>query len=70
MPEHDATTNLDETVRRFIIRYGDDALGEAQRRMHELVDAGDTDGAETWRRVAAAIAAVHTGAGRRGKKLH
>lgn len=70
MPEQNATTNLDETVRRFIMRYGDDALGEAQRRMRELVDAGDTDGAETWRRVAAAIAAVHTGAGRRGKKLH
>ena len=70
MPENETTANLNETVRRFIMRYGDDALGEAQRRMRELEVEGDTDGAETWRQVAAAIATANSGTDGRGKKLH
>ena len=49
--------NLDETVRRFIKRYGEDALPEAQRRARELEEEGDTCAAETWHQVTAAIAA-------------
>lgn len=70
MPEKDTTADLNETVRRFIMRYGDDALDEAQRRIRELEVEGDADGAETWRRVAAAIATANSGPDGRGKKLH
>ncbi|PIW26174.1 MAG: hypothetical protein COW30_16370 [Rhodospirillales bacterium CG15_BIG_FIL_POST_REV_8_21_14_020_66_15] len=56
MPRKGRFKNFDETVRRFIVRYGEDALAEAQRRVHELEAAGDAEGADTWRRVAAAIA--------------
>ena len=58
--------NFDETVRRFIQRYGDSAKAEADRRVRELERAGDADGVATWRRMAAAIAALtaNPGSGR------
>ena len=56
-PNEGRAMNLNETVRRFILRFGESALSEANRRLHELELAGDRDGADTWRRVAAAIAA-------------
>lgn len=68
MPDRARTDNFDETVRRFILRYGDAALAEANRRVHELDSEGDSDGAETWRQVAAAIAAQS--APRTGSRLH
>ena len=68
MPDKGRTANFDETVRRFIERYGETALTEANRRMRELTAEGDSDGAETWRRVAAAIAAQ--GAPPKGGRLH
>ncbi len=57
-PSGKPPANLAETVRRFIKRYGDDALAEAQRRTRELEEEGDIQAAETWRQVAAAIAAA------------
>lgn len=68
MPDRARTANFEETVRRFILRYGEAALTEANRRMRELDAEGDSDGAETWRQVAAAIAAQSTPA--RGGRLH
>jgi hypothetical protein len=70
MPEKGKATaqNLNETVRRFIMRYGDDALTEAQRRVRELEAEGDSDGADTWRQVSAAIAAQSGPAA--GGRLH
>mgnify|MGYP003671758253 CR=1 FL=1 len=68
MPERGRTANFDETVRRFILRYGEAALTEANRRVRELDAEGDSDGAETWRQVAAAIAAQS--ASRTGRQLH
>tara|TARA_R110000796_G_scaffold184211_4_gene300794 strand:+ start:102 stop:308 length:207 start_codon:yes stop_codon:yes gene_type:complete len=68
MPERGRTANFDETVRRFILRYGEAALTEANRRVRELDAEGDSDGAETWRQVAAAIAAQSAPA--RGGRLH
>jgi hypothetical protein len=68
MPDKGRTANFDETVRRFILRYGEAALTEANRRARELDSEGDSDGAETWRQVAAAIAAQN--APRSGKHLH
>ena len=37
-------------------RYGDTALGESSTRIEELTAAGDHDGADTWRRITAAVA--------------
>ncbi|HBT43796.1 MAG TPA: hypothetical protein DIW51_10635 [Rhodospirillaceae bacterium] len=68
MPDRARTANFDETVRRFILRYGESALTEANRRAQELESEGDSDGAETWRQVAAAIAAQS--ASRTGRRLH
>jgi|TARA_R110000824_G_scaffold393317_1_gene592404 hypothetical protein len=68
MPDRARTANFEETVRRFILRYGEAALTEANRRMRELDAEGDSDGAETWRQVAAAIAAQSAPA--RGGRLH
>ncbi|MAY66914.1 MAG: hypothetical protein CMM77_07280 [Rhodospirillaceae bacterium] len=68
MPDRARTDNFDETVRRFILRYGEAALAEANRRVQELDSEGDSDGAETWRQVAAAIAAQS--APRTGRRLH
>lgn len=68
MPDRARTANFDETVRRFILRYGEAALTEANRRAHELETEGDSDGAETWRQVAAAIAAQS--APGKGGRLH
>ncbi|MCF3630189.1 hypothetical protein RJ527_02950 [Thalassospiraceae bacterium LMO-SO8] len=68
MPNRARTANFEETVRRFILRYGEAALTEANRRMRELDAEGDSDGAETWRQVAAAIAAQSAPA--RGGRLH
>ena len=36
-------------------RYGDKALEQSDMRIHELTAAGDHDGADTWRRIAAAV---------------
>ena len=36
-------------------RYGDKALEESSTRVDELTVAGDHDGADTWRRIAAAV---------------
>ena len=36
--------------------YGTDAPGEAEKRARDMHDAGDSDGAAFWQRVAAAIA--------------
>jgi len=68
MPDRARTANFEETVRRFILRYGEAALTEANRRVRELEAEGDSDGAETWRQVAAAIAAQT--APRTGGRLH
>ena len=37
-------------------RYGDKALEESSTRIEELTAAGDHDGADTWRRITAALA--------------
>lgn len=58
MPDQLGPSNIDETVRRFIMRYGDQALAEAQRRLAELEREGDREGAETWQHVVAAIAST------------
>jgi hypothetical protein len=36
-------------------RYGDRALEQSDRRVDELTAAGDHDGADTWRRITAAV---------------
>ena len=36
-------------------RYGDKALEQSDRRADELAAAGDHDGADTWRRITAAV---------------
>lgn len=68
MPAGSDAANFDETVRRFIQRYGDNAKTEADRRVRELEKAGDPDGAATWRRMAAAIASRASGPG--SDRLH
>jgi hypothetical protein len=37
-------------------RYGDDAAARAEKRAVELLAAGDSEGANVWRRIGAAIA--------------
>jgi hypothetical protein len=37
-------------------RYGDKALEQSDLRVDELTAAGDHDGADTWRRITAAVA--------------
>ena len=37
-------------------RYGDKALEQRDQRIDELTAAGDHDGADTWRRITAAVA--------------
>jgi hypothetical protein len=37
-------------------RYGDKALEQSYRRIDELTAAGDYAGADTWRRITAAVA--------------
>jgi hypothetical protein len=44
---------------------GEDALVRAVRRVDALLEAGDIDGAEIWRRVAAAIEELRRGPGER-----
>ena len=39
----------------MVKRYGDKALKESSSRADELTAAGDHQGADTWRRIAAAI---------------
>ena len=39
----------------MVKRYGDKALEESNTRVDELTAAGDHDGADTWRRIAAAV---------------
>ena len=39
----------------MVKRYGDEALEESRTRVDELTAAGDHDGADTWRRISAAI---------------
>jgi hypothetical protein len=39
----------------MIRRYGDKALEESSTRVDELTAAGDHDGADTWRRISAAV---------------
>ena len=39
----------------MVKRYGDKALEESSTRVDELAAAGDHDGADTWRRICAAI---------------
>jgi hypothetical protein len=39
----------------MVKRYGDKALDESSRRVDELTTVGDHDGADTWRRITAAI---------------
>jgi hypothetical protein len=41
-------------------RYGDKALEESSTRVDELTAAGDHDGADTWRRISAAVAQLAT----------
>ena len=36
-------------------RYGDEALEQSDRRVDELTAAGDHNGADTWRRITAAV---------------
>ena len=36
-------------------RYGREALDQSDRRIDELTAAGDHDGADTWRRISAAV---------------
>jgi hypothetical protein len=36
-------------------RYGDKALEQSDRRVDELTAAGDYNGADTWRRITAAV---------------
>jgi len=36
-------------------RYGDKALEQSATRAHELAADGDHDGADTWRRITAAV---------------
>jgi hypothetical protein len=36
-------------------RYGDKALEQSDRRVDDLTAAGDHDGADTWRRITAAV---------------
>ena len=36
-------------------RYGDKAVEQSDRRVDELTAAGDHDGADTWRRIIAAV---------------
>jgi hypothetical protein len=36
-------------------RYGDKALEESRTRIEQLADDGDHDGADTWRRITAAV---------------
>ena len=36
-------------------RYGDKALEESSTRIDELTAAGDHEGADTWRRISAAV---------------
>jgi hypothetical protein len=40
----------------MIKRYGGKALEESSARIDELTAAGDHEGADTWRRISAAIA--------------
>ena len=43
-------------ARKLILkRYGDKALEQSDRRVDELTAAGDHDGADTWRRISAAV---------------
>ena len=48
--ERDGAANL------MVKRYGDKALEESSTRVDELTTAGDHDGADTWRRISAAVA--------------
>lgn len=68
MATQDVADEFEETVRRFMKRYGENALAEAQRRLRELEREGDADGAATWRRMAAAIAVAAAMPGSR--RLH
>jgi hypothetical protein len=36
-------------------RYGDKAVEESRTRIEQLADDGDHDGADTWRRITAAV---------------
>jgi hypothetical protein len=36
-------------------RYGDKAIKESAARVDQLADVGDHDGADTWRRITAAV---------------
>ena len=40
----------------MVKRHGDKALEESSTRVDELTAAGDHDGADTWRRISAAVA--------------
>jgi hypothetical protein len=40
----------------MVKRYGDKALEESSTRVDELTAVGDRDGADTWRRISAAVA--------------
>jgi hypothetical protein len=40
----------------MVKRYGDKALEESSTRVDELTATGDHDGADTWRRIFAAVA--------------
>ena len=39
----------------MVERYGEKALEESSTRVDELTAAGDHDGADTWRRISAAV---------------
>jgi hypothetical protein len=39
----------------MVKRYGDKALEESSKRIDELTAAGDHEGADTWRRIAAGV---------------
>lgn len=45
MTEH---TKIFPAVRKFVERFGKDALKEARRRAIELANAGHADGSATW----------------------
>jgi hypothetical protein len=51
IPEIDFWRAANLTVKR----YGDKALEESSTRVDELTAAGDHEGADTWRRLAAAV---------------
>lgn len=48
-------TKIHEYARALKEAHGEKALAEASRKAAELESKGDTDQAETWRRVAAAL---------------